>query len=201
MDQPLIIKVASVPQARMQVYFIDNEEYFRRKSTFYDEDHELYDDNDERSLFFGKGVIETVKKLGWQPDIIHIHGWMTSTLPLYLRQIESDDPLFADAKIVFSTYDNAFEGELGPNIYEGMDFDGIEEECIKNFKKPTFVNLNKGAIQYSDALIKGSAEIDEKIVEYAKELGKPVHEGATLGENPEDAVAIYSGLVEEATVA
>ena len=108
-DHPLIIKVASVPQARMQVYFIDNEEYFRRKATFLDEDHELFEDNDERTLFFGKGVIETVKKLGWKPDIIHIHGWMTCCLPLYIKEFEQNEPLFKDTKIVFSSYNNSFE--------------------------------------------------------------------------------------------
>ena len=98
-DMPLIIKVASVPQARMQVYFIDNDEYFKRKATIYDENRQLFSDNDERTIFFAKGVIETVKKLGWKPDIIHIHGWMTSLVPLYLKQFSYDDPLFENSKI------------------------------------------------------------------------------------------------------
>ncbi len=202
MDQPLIIKVASVPQARMQVYFIDNEEYFRRKATFLDEDHELFEDNDERILFFGKGVIETVKKLGWKPDIIHIHGWMTCCLPLYIKEFEQNEPLFKDTKIVFSSYNNSFEGEFGSNIYEGLEFDGIEdEEVLDLYNEPTALNLNKAAIKYSDYRVKGSEEIDEEIIEFAKALDIPVFDGSNLAEKPKDAVEFYNEVTEEAPVA
>ena len=104
MDMPLIIKVASLPKERMQVYFIDNEEYFRRKAVFTDEEGKLFPDNDERAIFFAKGVVETVKKLNWSPDIIHIHGWMASLLPFYLREYYNNDPLFAESKIVTSAF-------------------------------------------------------------------------------------------------
>lgn len=202
MDMPLIIKVASIPKERMQVYFIDNEEYFRRKATFLDEDHELFEDNDERTLFFGKGVIETVKKLGWKPDIIHIHGWMTCCLPLYIKEFEQNEPLFKDTKIVFSSYNNSFEGEFGSNIYEGLEFDGIEdEEVLDLYKEPTAKNLNKAAIKYSDALVIGSEEIDEEIVEFAKSLDIPVFNGSNLAEKPKEAVEFYNEVTEEAPVA
>ena len=102
MDMPLIIKVASIPKERMQVYFIDNDEYFKRKGIFTDEDDALFEDNDERAIFFAKGVIETVKKLNWAPDIIHIHGWMASLIPLYLREYYKEVPLFTESKIVTS---------------------------------------------------------------------------------------------------
>ena len=109
LDMPLIIKVASIPKERIQVYFIDNEEYFKRKATFTDENGTLFEDNDERAIFFAKGVIETVKKLNWAPDIIHVHGWLASLLPLYLKQYYRDEPLFKESKIVTSLYKNGFE--------------------------------------------------------------------------------------------
>ena len=201
MDQPLIIKVASVPQARMQVYFIDNEEYFRRKATIYDEDHNLYEDNDERTLFFGKGVIETVKKLGWKPDIIHIHGWMTCALPLYLKQFEMDDPLFADAKIVFSSYNNGFEGNFGTNLYEGLEFDGVDEEAMQHYEEASFENLSKAAVQFSDAVVKASPDTPDEIMEYAQSLEIPVFDYPEISEKPADIVNVYKEVTSEATVA
>src|SRR5690625_5928843 len=112
LDMPLIIKVATIPRERMQVYFIENEDYFRRKATFTDEEGNLFPDNDERVIFFTKGVIETVKKLNWSPDIIHVHGWMASLLPLYMRNYYGNEPLFMNSKIVTSIYNNGFEGSL-----------------------------------------------------------------------------------------
>ena len=116
MDMPLIIKVASIPKERIQVYFIDNEEYFKRKATFFDVEGKLFEDNDERAIFFAKGVVETVKKLNWAPDVIHVHGWMASLLPLYLRTYYKDEPIFADAKIVTSLYEQGFEGSLSTEM-------------------------------------------------------------------------------------
>ena len=109
LDMPLIIKVASIPKERIQVYFIDNEEYFKRKATFTDEGGKLFEDNDERAIFFAKGVIETVKKLNWAPDIIHVHGWLASLLPLYLKEYYKYEPLFSESKIVTSIYEQSFD--------------------------------------------------------------------------------------------
>src|SRR5699024_8985427 len=138
LDMPLIIKVASIPRERIQVYFIDNEDYFKRKTTYADRDGNLFDDNDERAIFFAKGVIETVKKLNWAPDIIHVHGWMASLLPLYLRNYYGTEPLFINSKIVTSVYNNGFEGKLGDDMEEKVLFDGLEEESTKYLKDPTF---------------------------------------------------------------
>ncbi len=174
MDQPLIIKVASVPQARMQVYFIDNEEYFKRKSTLLNDKKELHADNDERSLFFAKSVIETVRKLGWKPDIIHIHGWMCAAVPLYLKKFNADDPHFSDAKIVYSLYNQTFDGSLGKNFAEGLKFDGVEDPGF--FNEPTFENLHKGAMEFSDAVVKGHEEVPASLLEFAKEKDLPMFE-------------------------
>src|SRR5574344_2693034 len=105
-DRPLIIKVASISAARMQVYFIDNEDYFQRKQIDFDAEGRFFEDNDERAIFFARGVLETVKKLRWAPDIIHCQGWITQILPLYLKKMYKDDPIFANSKIVLSLYDD-----------------------------------------------------------------------------------------------
>ncbi|NQY05017.1 MAG: glycogen/starch synthase [Flavobacteriaceae bacterium] len=169
LDMPLIIKVASIPKERMQVYFIDNEEYFKRKATFANEEGELFPDNDERAIFFAKGVVETVKKLNWAPDIIHVHGWMASMLPLYLKEYYGDEPLFQDSKIVLSVYNESFEGTLDNNMIGKVRFDGIDDDKIKELESPTFNNVIKTAISASDGVVIGSSEIPAEIVEY---LGK-----------------------------
>lgn len=175
LDMPLIIKVASIPKERMQVYFIDNEDYFKRKATLTDEDGNLFSDNDERAIFFAKGVIETVKKLNWAPDIIHVHGWLASLLPLYLKNYYGNDPLFEESKIVTSIYNQSFEGALDDEMIEKLQYDALDDDAIEEFHEPTYVNLMKSAIKYSDAIIKGSEELDSEIDEYISEQeNKPV---------------------------
>lgn len=174
LDMPLIIKVASIPKERMQVYFIENEDYFKRKATYSDEDGNLFPDNDERAIFYAKGVIETVKKLNWSPDIIHVHGWFASFLPLYLRNYYGNEPLFENSKIVTSVYNKGFEGTLNKQVIEKIAFDGIEEGDITELKKPDYNNMIKISIKNSDAVIIGSEEIPEELEEYLKNIDKPV---------------------------
>ena len=174
MDMPLIIKVASIPRERIQVYFIDNEEYFKRKATFTDENGELFVDNDERAVFFAKGVVETVKKLNWSPDIIHVHGWMASLLPLYLREYYADEPLFADSKIVTSIYGSSFEGNLNEALSQKIAFDQIPEGPVEILKTPSYNNLLKIAVDYSDAVILAAENIPDELQEYINNLQKPV---------------------------
>ena len=173
LDMPLIIKVASIPKERIQVYFIDNEEYFKRKATLTDEDGNLFPDNDERSIFFAKGVIETVKKLNWSPDIIHVHGWLASLLPLYLKEYYKDEPLFASSKIVTSLYNQSFDKTLNKDMINKIKFDEIEEEAIKTLSEPSYNNIMKIAIDYSDAIIVGSEEIPQELEDYLKQSNKP----------------------------
>ena len=130
LDMPLIIKVASIPKERIQVYFIDNEDYFKRKATLTDEDGKLYNDNDERAIFFAKGVIETVKKLNWSPDIIHVNGWLASLLPIYLKEYYKNEPLFTESKIVTSVYNQSFDDTLNTDMINKIKFDNINEEAI-----------------------------------------------------------------------
>ena len=176
LDMPLIIKVASIPKERIQVYFIDNEDYFKRKATLTDEDGNLFADNDERAIFFAKGVIETVKKLNWAPDIIHVHGWLASLLPLYLKDYYKDEPLFSGSKIVTSLYNQSFDGALNKDMIKKIQFDNISDDAIKPLSEPSYNNIMKVAIDHSDALIVGSEEIPKELQTYLKSCGKPVLE-------------------------
>ncbi|NND61575.1 MAG: glycogen/starch synthase [Flavobacteriaceae bacterium] len=174
LDMPLIIKVASIPKERMQVYFIDNEDYFKRKATYADEDGNYFEDNDERAIFFAKGVIETVKKLNWSPDIIHVHGWLASFLPLYLKTYYNNEPLFENSKIVTSVYNHGFEDTLNTKLVDKIRFDGIEEDKVSHLETPNYFNVMKTAIDNSDAIIVGSDELGADFDTYLKNLEKPV---------------------------
>ncbi|KAF2518865.1 glycogen/starch synthase [Flavobacterium salilacus subsp. salilacus] len=173
MDMPLIIKVASIPKERIQVYFIDNDEYFKRKATFSDEDGVLYPDNDERAIFFAKGVVETVKKLNWVPDIIHVHGWMAALLPVYMKHYYKNEALFADTKIVTSVYNQSFEGTLDMGMLKKVLFDEIPEEAVKDLETPDYQNILKTAIAHSDAVIISSENLSPELTKFVEESGKP----------------------------
>jgi len=194
-DMPLIIKVASIPKERMQVYFIDNDEYFKRKAVFTDEDNQLFEDNDERAIFFAKGVIETVKKLNWSPDIIHIHGWMAALVPLYLKEYFKNDSLFTDSKIVVSVYNEPFEGEINPDLINKIEFDGIDKELVSVIEKPTYTNLQKIAIDHADAVIKACGELPDGIDEHLSSVEKPVLEYHTEEEFAEAYIEFYQNQV------
>lgn len=173
-DHPLIIKVASIPSARMQVYFIDNEEYFQRKATFTDKDARFFEDNDERAIFFCKGVLETVKKLGWTPDIIHCSGWMTAPMSLYLKKVYFDDPHFIDTKVVYSLYNSDNEEAIDKEIITKLAFDGIEKSDVEELKKPSIETFNKIAAKFADGVIRESATYTPAMEKFLGSLEKPV---------------------------
>lgn len=173
-DHPLIIKVASIQSARMQIYFIDNDDYFQRKYMFRDKNNKFYKDNDERAVFFSRGIIETVKKLGWAPDIIHCHGWMTSLVPLYIKRAYRDNPLFTDTKVVISLYDDDFEELLNKDAANKIKLDGITNKDLKHFKKPSYVGMMKAAVDFSDGIIIGSENVNGELMEYVNESEKPL---------------------------
>jgi starch synthase len=175
-DHPLIIKVASIQQARMQVYFIDNEDYFHRKSVFRDKNGVFFHDNDERLIFFARGVIETVRKLGWPPDIIHCHGWFTSLVPLYIKRAFKDNPLFSYSTVIYSLYDDAFEEKLSQDLIKKLKFDKIKEVDLKNYRNPDHVKLAKSAMKYADAIVIGSENINPELEEFARSSEKPLLE-------------------------
>jgi starch synthase len=173
LDMPLIIKVASIPKERIQVYFIDNDEYFKRKATFSDEEGVLYPDNDERAIFFAKGVVETVKKLNWVPDIIHVHGWMASLLPIYMKHYYKDEALFSETKIVTSVYSQSFEGSLDAEMINKIKFDGVPQDAIQDLELPNYENLIKAAIKHSDGVIIASENVSGSLTKYIESSEKP----------------------------
>jgi len=175
-DFPLIIKVASLPGARMQVYFLDNEDFFKRKSVFTDDEGQPFDDNQDRMVFFCKGVVETVKKFGWPPDIIHCHGWMTSLVPLYIKTAYKNEPLFRDSKVVYSVYDKALTDGFGDDFLSKASINALTEDDLAAYKKDGEIKVHEGAANFSDALIVGSESLVGEETEALKEKGLPVLE-------------------------
>lgn len=192
-DHPLIIKVASIQAARMQVYFIDNEDFFQRKATTISADGEEFADNDERAIFFARGVLETVKKLRWSPDIIHCHGWMTSLVPLYVKNAYNDDPFFQNSKIIYSVYNDGFKNDFSSVFHEKILMEGVKAEDLDIVAKPSFVNLSKLAVDYSDAVIKGSETINQEIIDFAEAKGKNILDY----QSPDDYIKAYNDFYDE----
>jgi starch synthase len=172
-DHPLIIKVASIQQARMQVYFIDNEDFFHRKAKFKEKKGKFFDDNDERTVFFSKGVLETVKKLGWAPDIIHCNGWFTCFVPLFVKTAYKHNPILSDSKIIFSLYEDGFTDKFKSGFERKILMNGLEKENLGHYEKGDYVSLIKGAIDNSDAIIQSSAKVNHETLDYAISSGKP----------------------------
>jgi starch synthase len=158
-DHPLILKVASIPTARLQVYFIDNEEFYDRKNTLTDDQGVYYSDNDERSMFFCRGVLETVKKLGWKPDVIYCHGWMASLMPLYIKKIYNKDPHFSDSKVILSLYDEEINVNWDNRFPEKLKFDGFDKKVIAEMQDTSYENVTRTIFKYSDALSLGTEKI------------------------------------------
>ncbi len=173
-DRPLVIKVASISAARLQIYFIDNEDYFRRKQTYCDENGVFFEDNAERAIFFARGVLETVKKLRWAPDIIHCHGWISHILPAYLKKAYKDDPIFSESKVVLSLYDDTPTAPFAADFAELARFGGADAEEFSLLEKADGINLAKTAARYSDGIILGAKDVPAEVVEYCKGLGLPM---------------------------
>lgn len=192
-DHPLIIKVASVPQARMQVYFIDNEEFFRRKNTYTDDNENYFTDNDERAMFFCRGVVETVKKLGWTPDIVHCHGWMTGFMPLYLKKMYANDPHFENSKVIYTPYQDHMNEPLDNDLVKKLNFDDINTDEIEFLKDPSVINLHKTGAQWADAVSFGSDTINKELSSYINDTDKPVLEY----QEEENLVSAYQEFYEK----
>ncbi|GAP71617.1 glycogen/starch synthase [Candidatus Symbiothrix dinenymphae] len=173
-DHPLIIKVASIQAARMQVYFIDNDDFFQRKLLFHEENGDEYADNDERAIFYARGVMETVKKLRWAPDLIHCHGWISALVPLYIKKHYKSDPCFKHTKVVYSIYDDALTTPFPNNFYEKLKIENVKDKDVVGLKKqPDFEALSKLAIDFSDGVIQGSPKIQDGLKDYALSKNVP----------------------------
>lgn len=198
-DHPLIIKVASIQAARRQVYFIDNDDYFQHRLMTTDEEGKEYEDNGERAIFYARGVLETVKKLRWCPDIIHCHGWMSAIVPLFIKKAYYDEPSFRDSKVIFSVYGNGFQSNLVPNFKDQILFRDITSDDLNMIADPVnHDELCKLAITYSDGVIQNSENVNPAIMDYARSLNIPV-----VDYRPEDTYAdacnaLYDKVWEEA---
>jgi len=174
-DHPLIIKVASIQSSRVQVYFIDNDDYFSKRQMTVDEAGIDYPDNGERAIFFARGVLETVKKLRWTPDIIHCQGWMSAVVPLYIKTAYSDEPSFAETKVVTSLFTNTLNKDLGTNFKKCIAFREATPELLERYNDNFDIEeLGKLAIDYSDGVVNADAEVNQGLVDYAKAKGLPV---------------------------
>lgn len=173
-DHPLVIKVSSISSARMQVYFIDNEDYFRRKAVDLDAEGKYFDDNDERAIFFARGVLETVKRLRWKPDIVHCQGWISHFTPLLLKKVYNGDPIFTDAKVVLSLYNDGKNQKFDDTLASKLVADGLAPEDVDLLAKDANgINLAKMAVKYADGVIYGSDSVDSNLSAYVKECGIP----------------------------
>ena len=195
-DRPLIIKVASISSARMQVYFIDNEDYFHRKAVYSDAEGNFFGDNDERAIFFARGVLETVKKLRWKPDIVHCQGWITHVLPLYLKKAYHADPIFSDSKVVISLYDDS-DFSLDENIRQKIKFENISNQDLDVMASPDGINLAKLAIRYADGIIKAAPQIPEEISRYVTERNLPLLESKPISKDDNAYIQDYNVFYEQ----
>ncbi len=175
-DHQLIIKVASIPSARVQIYFIDNDDYFSRKAVLTDDAGAYFADNDERAIFFARGVLETVKKLRWTPTVVHCHGWFSSIVPIYLRHAFADDPIFRDVKVVVSLYGDAYPGQLDPAFAGKIANEGVADENLGLLGEPSYENLCRFVLQYADGVVAASADVAPEVLELARRSGKPLLE-------------------------
>lgn len=195
-DHPLIIKVASIQSARLQIYFIDNEDYFQRKFVFTDKNGAYYQDNEERAIFYARGVLETVKKLGWSPDIVHCHGWFSSLVPLYIKRAFKDNPIFSDTKIVLSVYNDETPQAFSKDFARKLKFEGITDKDLKHYKTANWTSLMKGAIDFSDAVIAGNETIPSELKSYITKSGKPF----LAYQSPEKYVEAFDNFYDEILV-
>jgi starch synthase len=192
-DHPLIIKVASIAQTRVQVYFIDNDDYFSKRQMTVDEKGVDYPDNGERAIFFARGVLETVKKLRWVPDIIHVQGWMGAVVPLYIKTAYHDEPSFAETKVVTSLFTNSINSELGDNFKRCIEFRDATADMLTKYKDNfDFEELGKLAIDYSDGVIAAHKKVNKDLLKYAQDQNIP-----TLAYPGEDFGAAYEAFYEK----
>ncbi len=175
-DYPLVIKVASLPNARLQVYFLDNEDFFKRKSIFHDENEKWHDDNGLRTVLFCKGALETVKKFGWPPDIIHCSGWMTGLIPMFIKHAYKKEPVFSNSKIIYTLGENTFKDKMGADFMKLASInDYITKKELESFKDNNNQGMFRGGAGFADAITFGADKVDKKLVdEFSKVKGKKI---------------------------
>jgi starch synthase len=192
-DHPLIIKVASIQSARMQVYFIDNEDYFGRKQTFREDNGAFFPDNDERAVFYARGVLETVRKLRWNPDIVHCHGWFTGLVPMYVKKSFREDPIFSKARVVYSLYQDSFAEPFAPGFAHKAHLEGVSKKDLSTLSEENYIGLSKLAVQFADGVLQISPEVHPSLLRYVQDSGKPFVDGSV---SPETLVDVCSDFYD-----
>ena len=197
-DHPLIIRVASIQKARMQIYFIDNDDFFtKKKYTTYDNNGKFCEDNDFRLVFFNRGILETIQKHSWSPDLVHCHGWMSALMPLFIKRAYKDNPLFNESKVVYSIYNDGFKETLRNDFDKKVKLPGITTKDLKYYKDPNYLNITKAAIDFSDGIVIGSEKIHPEIATYLKSCKKPILEYQS-GDNYAEAYnAFYDTILSK----
>jgi len=196
-DRQLIIKVASISSARMQVYFIDNEDYFHRKAVDRDAAGNFFADNDERALFFARGVLETVKKLRWKPDLVHCQGWISYLMPLFLKKIYNQDPIFADSKVVLSLYNDLDNLSFAKDMASRISFDRIGPDDVSEIAEPSGINLAKLAVRYSDGVIKASGGINAELEKFVQSKKLPMMESPAISTEDTSYIDAYKAFYDQ----
>jgi starch synthase len=196
-DHPLLIKVASIQTARIQIYFIDNDDYFFRRKGLVGVDGIEYKDNDERSIFFARGVLETVKKLRWTPNFIHCSGWMSALTPLFVKKLYSDTPFFEKSKVILSLDDEEYATPFNSKFSNKILGGGILNSDIRGIAglPVGYEDLMRLAIDYSDAIVLASENVNQRLLNYAQNSGKPIM--SYVGENKEAYINFYNSLLEK----
>lgn len=196
-DNPLIIKVASLPQAKMQVYFLDNEDFFQRKYALRDDKNRFFDDNHERMIFFNKGVLETVLKLGWAPDIVHCSGWMSSLIPMYIKKYYKHTAVFKESKVVYTAYESQFTEQLGSDFMEKALMEDVEAADLAPFVGLNDTAMNMGAVNYADAIVLANDQVDPAVRDHVKASKKPLLNGANQDNLAETHFEFYQKLLAD----
>ena len=175
-DHQLIIKVASIQPARIQIYFIDNDDFFRQRDMDRDENGIGFPDNDERTIFYIRGVLETIKKLRWTPDIIHCNGWFSAIAPMLIKKTYNTDPFFRKSKVFYSIYNDELPNKFDNKFHKKLMLDGIGTSFVKEVKENlSWESLTKLAIKFSDVAIAGTPEVDfARWEEFAKQRNVPL---------------------------
>lgn len=199
LDRPLIIKVSSISAARMQVYFIDNDDYFHRKFIYRDDNNVEFKDNDERAIFFAKGILETVKKLRWTPDVIHCQGWISHVLPILLKKAYSNDPIFSETKVVISLYDEDNDLSFSDNFKKKIIMNGIKSKDLDILTESNAINLAKLAIKFSNGVIQASEKIPTELIEYSKELKLPLLDYIPIDYPENTYISKYNDFYDQIT--
>lgn len=193
LDYPLIIKVASLQPVRMQVYFIENEDYFPKKTFMHELDGNSFEFHDERAIFFCRGVLETVRKLGWAPDVVHCHGWMSALVPMYLKKAFAEDPIFDNTKVIYSVYNQDSDIEIDDDMARKSLINGVEEKDVELISKASVDALHKLAITYADAVIKGSETLSDDLDKFIVDSDKYV----VPHQSDENYLDVYDTLYDE----